>query len=92
MIVDEPMGENGVRIFGFENLLEGFIVFVVHDGVAVGLICVCRASFQYVACLFCFCDASLGGDLLPCPIVQIEQHDFVQSRDRTAAAVLGSPG
>ena len=60
MIVDRPMGENRVRLFSFENFLEGLVVRVVHDGVAVGLICIDRAGLQNLACLFCFGDASFG--------------------------------
>src|SRR5579859_4937984 len=96
MIVDEPVGEDGVGVFFLDDLLKRFVVRVVDDGMAVELVGVGGPSFQNLASLFGFGDAHGSASLHPGSIVHVEQDDFMaqrgEARDGAAAAVFGIAG
>src|SRR5439155_1531273 len=57
MIIDEPMGEDCVRVLRFEDGLERLVMCVVDNRVAVDLIRICWLCLQNLTCLFRFGNA-----------------------------------
>src|SRR5438046_4087133 len=96
MIIDEPMGEDCVRVLRFEDGLERLVMCVVDNCVAVDLIRICWLCLQNLTCLFRFGNAHSCRSLLPGSIIHIEQHNFMahfrESRNCAAAAVLRITG
>jgi len=95
VVVNGPVGEDRVGIFGFENFLEGLVVVVVDNGVSVFLIGVERAGFEDLAGAFGFGDADVGGGF-PGAVVEVEESDVVSCRgeagDGASGGVFGVAG
>ena len=51
VVVDGPMGEDGIGIFRREDFLERLVMVVVDNSVAVGLICIGGAGFEDLAAM-----------------------------------------
>ena len=95
MVVDGPVGDDGVGSFGFDNFLEGLVVVVVDDGVSVLLVGVEWAGFEDLAGAFGFGDANVGGSF-PGAVVEVEEGDVVsgggEAGDGASGGVFGVAG
>jgi len=95
MVVDGPVGEDGVGTFNFEDLLEGLVVIVVDDGVSVLLVGVGGTGFEDLAGAFGFGDANVGGSF-PGAVVEVEEGDVVtgggEAGDGASGGVFGVAG
>jgi len=95
VVIDGPMGEDGISVFSFEDFLEGLIVIVVDYSVSVGLVGVGGAGFEDLARLLGFGDADGGGGL-PSAVIEVEEGDVVPLRgeagDGASATVFGVAG
>lgn len=97
VIIDRPVGENGVRFFGGEQFAKFVVVRAIDDCVCIALGGERGARMQDFAGFARFGDTGVGfgvrvrAGLLAA--VEIEQNDFVAgggiARDRAATAVFG---
>ena len=98
VVVDRPVGEDGVGPLGLEDLAECLVVGRVDDRLAVELPRVQRARLQDFAGLLGLGDAAGAFRLArrPLALVQVEEDDLVPevrvAGDGASAAVLGIAG
>ena len=81
MIIDRPVREDQIGLFGFEKLAKGCVVGRVNHGLAVELIGVERSGLQDLAGLGGLADSGKTRVARgPFAFVQVEQYDLVTKR------------
>jgi hypothetical protein len=95
VVIDGPMGEDGVGVFSIEDFLEGLVVIVVDNSVSIGLVGVDGTGFEDLTRLLCFGNADGCGGL-PGAVIEVEEGDVVslggEAGDSPSAAVFGVAG
>ena len=96
VVVNGPLGKDGVRLLSAYGSFVGFVVCVIRHGVAVYLPCIDSSSLQYCARPFGLSDTRGGGGGRPGTVVQVEQNHLMaklrESADGSAATIFRIAG
>ena len=96
VVVERPMGEDDVGVFGFEEAMELSVMRLINDGFGIDLTGEGGTSFEDFAGFGGFSDANRSGIVAgligPLAFVQVEENNFVAeigvASDSATAAVF----